>query len=316
MAELALELEGVVKRWRGGAALAGVDLAVPRGAVVGLVGPSGAGKTTAMRIGLGLLAPDEGRARVFSAPAGRVAEQQRRVGLLLDGPALEPALTVADNLRLHSLRHGCAAPDPRPWLERLDIAGLERRRAGRLSQGEQYRVALARALLLAPELLVLDEPAAHLDPALSQIALDLLTEAAARGAAVLLSGHQLAELERVATHLVLLHKGRVLLAGPLAQLLGGVAPALRIHARPLERAREVVRSHPAVARVDDLRVDGLDLLRAELRGDAAADLNAALHAAAVAVAMLAPERPTLEELFRRTLQNAGGSGRPDAEPRP
>lgn len=313
MAELALELEGVVKRWRGGAALAGVDLAVPRGAVVGLVGPSGAGKTTAMRIGLGLLAPDEGRARVFSAPASRVAEQRGRVGLLLDGPALEPALTVADNLRLHSLRHGCAVPDPTPWLERLDIAGLAKRRTGRLSQGEQYRVALARALLLEPELLVLDEPAAHLDPALSQIALDLLTDAAARGAAVLLSGHQLAELERVATHLVLLHRGRVLLSGPLAQLLGGVAPAVRIHATPLEKARAVVRSHPAVASVSDLRVDGQDLLRAELRGDSAAELNAALHRAEVAVAMVAPERPTLEELFRRTLQGAGDAGR-EAKP--
>jgi ABC-2 type transport system ATP-binding protein len=308
LAELALELEGIVKRWRGGAALAGVDLSVPRGAVVGLVGPSGAGKTTAMRVGLGLLAPDEGKARVFSQPANRVAEQHGRVGLLLDGPALEPALDVADNLRLHALRHGRAARDPAPLLERLEIAGLAKRRTGRLSQGEQYRVALVRALLLEPDLLVLDEPAAHLDPALSQTALDLLTEAAARGAAVLVSGHQLAELERVATHLVLLHRGKVLLAGPLAQLLGGVAPAVRIRANPLERARAVLRAHRDVARLDDLRADGVDLLRAELRGDAAAALNAALHAAEISVSMLAPERPTLEELFRRTLQNAGAAG--------
>jgi ABC-2 type transport system ATP-binding protein len=313
MSELALELEGVVKRWRGGAALAGVDLSVPRGAVVGLVGPSGAGKTTAMRVGLGLLAPDEGVARVFSQPASRVAQQRARVGLLLDGPALEPALTVVDNLRLHALRHGRALPDPKPWLERLEIGGLAKRRTGRLSQGEQYRVALARALLLEPALLVLDEPAAHLDPALSQTALELLTEAAARGSAVLVSGHQLNELERVATHLVLLHRGKVLLSGPLSQLLGGIAPAVRIHARPLERARALLRAHRAVVHVEDLRVDGADLLRVELLGDSAATLNAALHAEDISVSMIAPERPTLEELFRRTLQDAGATG-PEARP--
>src|SRR5262249_40222745 len=148
VAELALELEGVVKRWRGGAALRGVDLAVPRGAVVGLVGPSGAGKTTAMRIGLGLLAPDEGTARGFSQAARAIARQRGRVGVLIDGPALEPALTVADNLAVHALRHGRVAPDPAPWFDQLGISGLARRRSARLSAGEQYRVALVRALLL------------------------------------------------------------------------------------------------------------------------------------------------------------------------
>src|SRR6185369_7536704 len=128
VAELALELERVVKRWRSGAALRGVDLAVPRGAVVGLVGPSGAGKTTAMRVGLGLLAPDEGTARVFSTPARAIALHRGRVGVLIDGPALEPALSVVDNLQVHALRHGRAAPDPAPWFEKLGLGGLARRR--------------------------------------------------------------------------------------------------------------------------------------------------------------------------------------------
>src|SRR6185295_4893423 len=118
-----------------------------------------------------------------------------------------------------------------------------------------------------------------------------------------------------ATHLVLLHKGEVLLNGPLGQLLGAVAPALRIAARPIEKARALLAAHASVARVDELRVDGVELLRVELKsatasGDgsatiAAAALNAALHTAGIAVSHLAPERPTLEELFRRTLVRAG-----------
>jgi ABC-2 type transport system ATP-binding protein len=310
VAGLALELEKVVKRWRGDAALRGVDLGVPHGDVVGMVGPSGAGKTTAMRVGLGLLAPDSGVARVFASPARAVARHRGRVGALLEGPALEPALSVADNLRLHALRHGRGERDATPWLERLDIAGLARRRSSRLSQGEQYRVALVRALLLEPDLLVLDEPAAHLDPALAQEALELLKEAAARGAAVLVSSHQLAELERVATRLVLLHRGEVLLSGPLAELLGGIAPALRVAAQPIEKAGGVLAAHASVERIDRVRQDGLDLLRVELRGDATAAavaVNRALHDAGIAVAQLAPERPTLEELFRRTLVRAGAA---------
>jgi len=317
VAELALELEGVVKRWRGGAALRGVDLAVPRGAVVGLVGPSGAGKTTAMRVGLGLLAPDEGRARVFSTPSRAISRHRGRVGVLIDGPALEPALSVVDNLEVHALRYGRVAPDPKPWFERLGIGALAKRRSSRLSQGEQYRVALVRALLLDPDLLVLDEPVAHLDPALAQSALELVHEAAARGAAALVTSHQLAELERVATHLVLLHKGEVLLNGALPELLATIAPALRVAAgRATPAAKELLARHPAVARVDDLRADGLELLRVELKAKdpaeaavAAAALNAALHEGGVSVSLLAPERPTLEELFRRTLLRAGGSGK-------
>ena len=318
MAELALELERVVKRWRSGAALRGVDLAVPRGAVVGLVGPSGAGKTTAMRVGLGLLAPDEGTARVFSTPARAIARHRGRVGVLIDGPALEPALSVLDNLQVHALRHGRAAPDPAPWFEKLGLGGLARRRAARLSQGEQYRVALVRALLLGPDLLVLDEPVAHFDPALAQAALELVREAAGRGAGTLVTSHQLAELQRVATHLVLLHKGEVLLSGALAELLGTIAPALRIAAggaAAQAKAKALFVHHAAVARVDDLRADGQELLRVELRASgaeeasaAAAAINAALHQGGISASLLAPERPTLEELFRRTLLRAGGSG--------
>jgi ABC-2 type transport system ATP-binding protein len=316
VAELALELERVVKRWRSGAALRGVDLAVPRGAVVGLVGPSGAGKTTAMRVGLGLLAPDEGTARVFSTPARAIARHRGRVGVLIDGPALEPALSVVDNLQVHALRHGRAAPDPAPWFEKLGLGGLARRRAARLSQGEQYRVALVRALLLGPDLLVLDEPVAHFDPALAQAALELVREASARGAATLVTSHQLAELQRVATHLVLLHKGEVLLSGALSDLLGTIAPALRIAAGDATApAKTLLTRHAAVARVDELRADGQDLLRVELRASrpeeasaAAAAINAALHQGGIAASLLAPERPTLEELFRRTLLRAGGSG--------
>jgi ABC-2 type transport system ATP-binding protein len=323
-----LELRKASKRWRGGAALDGVDLQVPRGAVVGLVGPSGAGKTTAMRVALGLVRPDSGEARVFGEPSSDVARHSGRVGLLLDGPALEGGLTVEQNLELHALRHGrgldgALKAATNSLLQELGLASLADRRAARLSQGEAYRVAIARALLLAPDLFVLDEPVAHLDPALAHGALDLVKEAVAeRGASALVSSHQLAELERAATHLVLLHRGRVLLAGDLKSLLGGVERALRVAARPRDAARSVLARHPAVANVTDLRADGVELFRVELRADppgvragadgdaaAAASVNAALHAAGLEVSLLVPERPTLEELFRRTLARVGSAER-------
>ncbi|MBM4014441.1 MAG: ABC transporter ATP-binding protein [Planctomycetes bacterium] len=305
-----IELADVAKAWRGGAALQGVSLAVPAGTVVGLVGPSGAGKTTLMRIALGLLEPDRGSARVLGVSAAAIARHSGRVGLLLDGAALEPGLTVADNLALHALRHGRGRVDAGPLLERLGLRPLVGRRAGRLSQGEAIRVALARALLLEPAVLVLDEPVAHLDPALASTALDLCLEAArTRGAAVLVSSHQLAELQRVADRLVLLHRGKLLLDGEMAELLATIAPAVRVVARPAEAARAVLARRPEVRGVTVLRIDGVEALRVEIAaaGQAAA-LNAALHAAGVAVDAIAPERPTLEELFRRTLA-AAGAGR-------
>lgn len=304
-----LTLVDVAKQWRGGAALAGVSLTVPRGKVVGLVGPSGAGKTTLMRVALGLLEPDRGTAQVLGTPAAEVARHSGRVGLLLDGAALEPGLTVVENLALHALRHGRGGADARPLLERLGLARLAARRAGRLSQGEAIRVALARALLLAPDVLVLDEPVAHLDPALAAVALDLCAEAAhQRGAAVLVSSHQLAELERVADRLVLLHHGEVLLDGELTQLLATIAPAVRVAARPLPAARALLERRADVRSVAVVRIDGIELLRAEMAAiGGVAPLNAALHAAGIAVDLIAPERPTLEELFRRTLANAGAA---------
>lgn len=312
-----LELIGVTKRWRGGPALDGVDLVVPRGAVVGLVGPSGAGKTTLMRVALGLLEPDAGRASVFGVPAAQIARNSGRVGLLLDGAALEPGLTVADNLELHAIRHGRGGTDAKPLLERLGLTRLASRRASRLSQGEAIRVALARALLLAPDLLVLDEPVAHLDPALATTALDLFAEAAReRGTAILVSSHQLAELERVADRLLLLHQGKVLLHGDLAELLATITPAVRVAARPLEKARAVLVRDPQVRSVTSLRVDGVEVLRVETATNGAtAALNAALHVAGVAVDSIAPERPTLEELFRRTLGKAATASHEAVAPR-
>jgi ABC-2 type transport system ATP-binding protein len=309
-----IELADVAKAWRGGAALQGVSLAVTAGNVVGLVGPSGAGKTTLMRIALGLLLPDRGTARVLGTPAAEVSRHSGRVGLLLDGAALEPGLTVHENLTLHALRHGTTRVDPAPLLERLGLTRLAQRRAGRLSQGEAIRVALARALLLEPDVLVLDEPVAHLDPALAATALDLCREAArTRGAAVLVSSHQLAELQRVADRLVLLHHGRVLLDGELSELLATITPGVRVVARPADRARELLEHHPEVRSVSAWRVDGVDGLRVEVvvRGRAAV-LNAALHAAGVAVDQIAPEQPTLEELFRRTLSASSASSAVEA----
>jgi ABC-2 type transport system ATP-binding protein len=213
-----LVAEGLGKRYSRGWALRECSLTVPANRVVALVGPNGAGKTTLMSLSTGLLKPSTGRVRIFGEePSGRGTHP--KLSFLGQQKPLYSGLTVAESLRLgRQMNPGW----DQSYAERLvaDAGVPLKARIGTLSGGQRTRVAIALTLGKRPELVLLDEPLADLDPLARQESVrTLLTEARQNGITVILSSHVVAELQGVCDHLVLLGNGRVQLAGDLAQLI-------------------------------------------------------------------------------------------------
>ena len=216
---MALATHGLGKRYGPRWALREVDLAVPAGSIAALVGPNGAGKTTLLQLVMGLLAPTEGSVEVFGArAAANTPAALSRVGFVAQDHPLYGFMRVGELLRFaRATNRTFDIPYARA---RLDGLGIDpRRKASRLSGGQQAQVALVLALAKRPRLLVLDEPVASLDPLARREFLSVLMDEVADGQlSVLLSSHALADLQRVADHLIVLNQGRVRLAGDLEQI--------------------------------------------------------------------------------------------------
>jgi ABC-2 type transport system ATP-binding protein len=214
-----LETVGLGKRYRRRWALSDCTLSVPSGKVVGLVGPNGAGKTTLLHLAVGLLTPSVGTVTVLGDRPGSGPSALGRVGFLAQDSPTYARLTVAQHLQMGEwLNPGWDDPLAR---QRVEALGLDpRQRAGTLSGGQQAQLALTLAVAKRPELLVLDEPFASLDPLATREFLQGLMEiVASEGVSVVLSSHQIADLERVCDHLVVLAAGRVVLTGEVEALL-------------------------------------------------------------------------------------------------
>jgi ABC-2 type transport system ATP-binding protein len=216
---MVLEASGLGKRYGRRWALTGCSLRVPAGRVVGLVGPNGAGKSTLLQLAAGLLAPTAGSITVLGGTPGGDRAQLRKVGFVAQDAPAYAGMTVGDHLRF-----GAWAND---WfdgpgaLRRCEALGLDpRQKAGRLSGGQRAQLALTLALAKGPQLLVLDEPVASLDPLARREFLQLLMEAVAEeGISVILSSHLIADLERVCDYLIVLAGSRVQVAGPIDKLM-------------------------------------------------------------------------------------------------
>ncbi len=203
-------------------AVDGVTFRVERGQIVGLLGPNGAGKTTALRVLMGLIHPTAGSVRIFGAPVVPGAAVLSRVGAFVEGPGLLPHLSGRDNLRLSWAASG--RPTQESQLETaLEIAGLGSsidRRVKTYSQGMRQRLAIAQAMLGLPELLILDEPTNGLDPPqIAEMRL-VLRSYAETGRTVVISSHLLAEVEQTCTHVVVMHRGRLIAAGSVDEIAG------------------------------------------------------------------------------------------------
>ncbi|HZO96623.1 MAG TPA: ATP-binding cassette domain-containing protein [Gaiellaceae bacterium] len=201
-------------------ALDDCSFSVARGRTLGFLGPNGAGKTTAMRAIFGLVEPEAGELSWDGRPIG--PEERLRFGYMPEERGLYPRMPVADQLeyfgRLHGMRAGAARAAASAWLERLGLGGRARARVEELSHGNQQRVQLAAALLHEPELLVLDEPFAGLDPIAVRTLAEVLRAEAARGAAVVFSSHQLDLVEDICEEVAIVDHGRIVATGDVGAL--------------------------------------------------------------------------------------------------
>jgi ABC-2 type transport system ATP-binding protein len=238
----AVEATGLLKRYRETIAVDGVSLRVEPGEIYTLLGLNGAGKTTTIRMLLGMVKPTAGTVRIFDTgvrPGQRAVWS--RVGYLVERSAAYPELTVRENLELvRRLRRLPGRAMVAEAIERLGLAGYADRRARTLSLGNAQRLALAKALIGRPDLLVLDEPANALDPAGVVEIRQLLRELAhTHGVAVLLSSHVLAEVAQLATRIGILHQGRMLRELAAGDLATGLR--LRLSTRDPDAAAAVLR---------------------------------------------------------------------------
>ena len=222
-ADLAIETHGLTKRFRTQVAVDGIDLAVPRGAVYGFLGPNGSGKTTTIRMLLGLVGATAGSARVLGDEMPRRLDAVLpRVGALVEGPAFSPYLSGEQNLRRFDAadRHAPSRTRDARVAAALDRVGLShaaRKKAHAYSLGMKQRLGLANALLMPRELLVLDEPTNGLDPQGTREVRALVRSLAADGTTVFVSSHLLAEVEQLCTHVGVMSAGRLVTQGTLEE---------------------------------------------------------------------------------------------------
>jgi ABC-2 type transport system ATP-binding protein len=311
LSDLAVATSGLTKRYRGDVlAVDRVELRVARGEIYAFLGLNGAGKSTTIRMLLGMIRPTAGYVDLFGErdPAG-ASGLWRRVGHLVESATAYPELTVRENLDV--ARRLAGVVDRRVvdrTIERLVLDTYADRRAGTLSLGNLQRLALARALLHDPDLLVLDEPANGLDPAgvieIRELLRGLATQ---RGVTVFMSSHILGEVDRVATRIGIVHQGRLIEELDSAALERHRDRRLEVGARDLHAARQTLL---AAGLEPTLRaIDGQDP-RLELRDvralDAPDKIAALLAAAGVPPTHLALARETLEDHFMR-LTGGGAS---------
>jgi ABC-2 type transport system ATP-binding protein len=239
----ALQAEGLGRRYGAKWALRDCSLDIPEGTVTALVGPNGAGKTTLLQMAIGLLRPSAGELRVLGRdPLTQVRELLPRVGFVAQEHPLHRGFTLAETLELgRRLNPGWDGELARERIARLNLDAKQK--VGKLSGGQQAQVALTLALAKRPELLLLDEPVASLDPLARREFLSMLMEAVGEGGlTVVLSSHIVADLERVCDHLVILSQARTVLAGEIDQIVA----SHRLLTGPRSDPATVARVHQVI----------------------------------------------------------------------
>ncbi len=216
-----IEIRGLVKRFGPVTAVDGVSFDVSPGRVTGFLGPNGAGKTTTLRMLAGLVTPDAGTTTISGHRYAALASPGRQAGVVLEAAGFHPARTGRDHLRVYCTACGYPLRRADQVLEICGLAAAGRRKARGYSLGMRQRLALATALLGDPAALILDEPANGLDPAGIAWLRGLLRDYARSGRTVLYSSHVLPEVEQLADQVVIMHRGRLVRHGPLAELTGG-----------------------------------------------------------------------------------------------
>jgi ABC-2 type transport system ATP-binding protein len=293
-----LELDGLTRRYGPVTALDDLSFSVPAGQVVGFLGPNGAGKTTTMRAVFGLTDLDAGTVRWNGSPVGPA--ERRRFGYMPEERGLYPSMLVGEQLEYLGRLHGMSAPDAadatRVWLERLGVADRADSKVESLSHGNQQRVQLAAALVHGPELLILDEPLAGLDPAGIDAIAGVLTGQARSGCCVLFSSHQLDLVEDLCETVTIIDHGRLVVTGKVDDLATSGPRRLVVR---VEGDRDAAWAR----QLTGVSVSEVDRGAARLVLDESADSASVLTAAMAAgrVTEFVVERRRLSEVFREAL---------------
>jgi ABC-2 type transport system ATP-binding protein len=296
--DLAIATRGLTKRFGARAAVDDLDLVVPRGSVYGFLGPNGSGKTTTIRMLLGLVRPSAGTSSLLGQPIPQGAQEVLpRVGSLVEGPAFHPYLSGRANLQ--RLDAADLTADPHTSRQRIDAA-LDRvgllatagKRYRAYSLGMRQRLAIAAALLMPRELLVLDEPTNGLDPQGTREVRHLVASLASDGTTVFVSSHLLSEVEQMCTHLGVMSDGRLVAQGSSSEVRGGAAPSARVLTGQPEAAARILSG---------LGLGEVQTVPGGVRGTpdglAPEAIVAALVEGGVGVKEFTVTRPSLEDLF-------------------
>jgi ABC-type multidrug transport system ATPase subunit len=288
--DVVIETQGLTKRYRAITAVDRLTLRVRRGEVYGFLGPNGAGKTTTLRMLVGLVRPTSGSATVLGERPGS-PQGLARIGALIEAAGFYPFLSARDNLRVMAMHAGLGAERVDPVLEEVGLGDRATDRFDTYSQGMKQRLGVAAALLKDPDVLILDEPTAGLDPKGMAEMRDFIRGLGRGGRTVLLSSHLMPEVEQVCDRVGVIHRGVLVKEGTIDELRG--RRSLIVRANPEGRATSVLEALPEVKGV----VAHDDVLSVTADPASAVTINRALVEAGVAVSELRSDRASLEEVF-------------------
>jgi ABC-2 type transport system ATP-binding protein len=289
--ENVLSINGLKKRYGGITAVDSLNLEIPRGAIYGILGPNGSGKTTTLGMVLDVIRPTEGAFLWFGQEP--TTEVRKRIGAILEAPLFYPYLTGANNLKVVAKIKGVPYSAIDEWLERVGL--LERRDSpfSTYSLGMKQRLAIAAAMLSNPEVLILDEPTNGLDPQGIAEIRSLVREIGNSGVTVMLASHLLDEVEKVCTHVSVLQRGKLLYSGPVAGM-SGQTPKVELAAADLAALQAAMQRFPGVDGMD--KIDGRLLVRFFETPDTAM-INRYLFDQGVVASRLVLRSSSLEEQF-------------------
>ena len=289
-----VEIRGLVKRYGDLVAVDHVDLTVEAGDVYGYLGPNGAGKTTSLRMMLGLIRPDAGTISVFGRDPQQTVHALDGVAGFVEAPAFYPYLTGRRNLEMLAAFDGNGATGRiGAALDTVEMADRADDRVGGYSHGMRQRLGIAGALLRAPRLLLLDEPATGLDPGGMRDMRRLIRRLADEGITVLLSSHLMNEVEELCNRVAIVRRGSIVYEGSISELKQEAGTTYRLRSTDDERALAVCTTQEGIRDVR-LTPDGIRFTGEE---DAVGALSRALVEAGALILTLAPESASLEERF-------------------
>lgn len=286
-----VECEGLTKRYGGRVAVDGFSVQIEAGEVFGLLGPNGAGKTTLFRLLLGLTHSDLGSAQIMGSPVPMSPRIQQQVGAMIEDPAFYNWMNAPQALRVHARGVGLWLRRGRieEILENVGLGDVGKKSVKKFSQGMRQRLGLARAILHGPKIVILDEPANGLDPAGIVWLRELVRELAGSGATVIVSSHQLGEIEKVCDRVAIVNQGRLVEIGRVADV-GNDAGMVRV----VVRSEDIVVTGPILAGFGaEDRGDGLFMVR----NTASREVLSSLVARGILPEFIGKEHTSLEARF-------------------